>query len=206
MAHLIPCNDGSRFVYSHTFSDLLVEQMEATSEGQDINVRIQSNKLQNKIITWPDSLADDYIHRPIDYELDQICFYEMTRCYKKGFNAFQSMQGGVKKYKFVETHHGHKFSHLIQLKFPLYRGFHCQKERCPLEELDLNCTNPPHHVVGKHEMYAKIALVMFFPFQQLNDLKTDGSNWRFFHNELKKHINKEDTVFWKKGFEILQNI
>jgi hypothetical protein len=27
-----------------------------------------------------------------------------------------------------------------------------------------------------------------------------------FHKELKKHINKEDTVFWKKGFEILQNI
>jgi hypothetical protein len=51
-AHLIPCNDGSRFVYSqHTFSDLLVGQMEATLEGQDINVRIRSNKLQNKIIT-----------------------------------------------------------------------------------------------------------------------------------------------------------
>jgi hypothetical protein len=27
-----------------------------------------------------------------------------------------------------------------------------------------------------------------------------------FHNELKKHINKENTVFWKNGFEILQNI
>ncbi len=27
-----------------------------------------------------------------------------------------------------------------------------------------------------------------------------------FHNELEKHINKKDAVFWKKGFEILQNI
>ncbi len=62
MAHLIPCNDGSRFVYSHTCSDLLVGQMEAALEGQDINVRIRLNKLQNKIITWPDSLANDYIH------------------------------------------------------------------------------------------------------------------------------------------------
>ncbi len=88
MAHLIPCNGGSRFVYSHTFSDLLVGQMEATLEGQDINVPIRLNKLKNKIITWPDSLADDYIHQPIDYELDQICFYDMTRCYKKVINAF----------------------------------------------------------------------------------------------------------------------
>jgi hypothetical protein len=75
MAHLIPCTDGSRFVYSHTFSDLLVGQMEATLEGQDINVTIRSYKLQDKIITWPDSLAYNYIHRTIDYELDQICFY-----------------------------------------------------------------------------------------------------------------------------------
>ena len=47
---------------------------------------------------------------------------------------------------------------------------------------------------------------MFYPFQQLNDLKYDGSYWRLFCNKLKKHIYKEDTVFWKKGFEILQNI
>ncbi len=40
MAHLIPCNNGSRFVYSHDFSDLLVGQMEATLEGKFTNVRI----------------------------------------------------------------------------------------------------------------------------------------------------------------------
>jgi hypothetical protein len=51
MAHLIPCNDGSRFVFLHAFSYLLVGQMEATLEGQDTNVHIRSNKLQNKIIT-----------------------------------------------------------------------------------------------------------------------------------------------------------
>ena len=43
---------------------------------------------------------------------------------------------------------------------------------------------------------------MFYPFPQLNDLKNNGSYWRLFHNKLKKHINKEETVFWKKGFEI----
>jgi hypothetical protein len=43
-------------------------------------------------------------------------------------------------------------------------------------------------------MYAKIARVMFFPFRQLSDLKADGSYWRLFHTELKKHINKEDSI------------
>ncbi len=38
MAHLIPCNNGSRFVYSHDFSDLLVVLMEATLEGEITNI------------------------------------------------------------------------------------------------------------------------------------------------------------------------
>ncbi len=88
------------------------------------------------------------------------------------------MQGGVKKYKFMETHPRHKFSHLIQLKFPSIPRISLPKGKL--------CTNPPHHVVGKREMYAKIALVMFFPFRRLNDLKTDGSYWRLFRTELKK--------------------
>jgi hypothetical protein len=142
----------------------------------------------------------------------------MTRCYKKGFNAFQkvdvkdeeentNIQGGVKKYKFKETHSGHKFSHLIQLKFPSIPRIALPKGKlCPLNELDLKCTNPPQHVVSKCEMYAKMALLMFYPFQQLNDIKCDRSYWKMFHNELEKHINKDNTVFWKKGFEILQKL
>jgi hypothetical protein len=39
----------------------------------------------------------------------------------------------------------------------------------------------------------------------LNDLKYNGSYWKLFHNELERHNNKEETVFWKKRFEILQN-
>jgi hypothetical protein len=60
MAHLISCNNGSRFVFSHEFSDLLVGQMEATLEAQDINVHIRTSKVPGgKLKCWPDSLADD---------------------------------------------------------------------------------------------------------------------------------------------------
>jgi hypothetical protein len=51
MAHLIPCNNRLQFVYLHEFSDFLVEQMEVTLEGEDVNVCIQSNKLDNETIT-----------------------------------------------------------------------------------------------------------------------------------------------------------
>jgi hypothetical protein len=131
----------------------------------------------------------------------------MTRCYKKGINAFWNIQGGVKTYKFKGKYPGHKISHLIQLKFPSIPRIALPKGKlCPLNELDLKCTNPPQHVVGKREMYAKIALLMFYPFLQLNDLKYNGSYWILFHNELERHNNNKETLFWKKGFEILQNI
>ncbi len=91
MAHLIPsCNDESRFVFSHDFLDLLVGQMEATLEGEITNVRIRSNKLNNKTITWPESLANDYLHRPSEDEFKNICFCDLTRCYKKTFKSFDS--------------------------------------------------------------------------------------------------------------------
>jgi hypothetical protein len=83
MAHLIPSNGGSRFVFSHDFSDLLVGQM-ATLEGQDTNLRIRTNKLlKGQFKSWSDSLADDYIHRSVNDEFEVMSFYKMIRCYKK---------------------------------------------------------------------------------------------------------------------------
>jgi hypothetical protein len=62
--------------FSHEFSDLLVGQMEATLEGQDINVRIRTSKVPDgELKFWLDSLADDYIHRPQQKEFEDICFF-----------------------------------------------------------------------------------------------------------------------------------
>ena len=91
MAHLIPCNGGSRFVFSHEFSDLLVGQMEASLEGQEINVHIWANKLHDGIIkTWPDSLVDDYMYQPIDENFKKMCYYAMSKHYKTYFKAIKT--------------------------------------------------------------------------------------------------------------------
>jgi hypothetical protein len=159
MAHLIPCNNGSQFLYSHDFSDLLVGQMEATLEGQDINVRIHLNKLGKKIITLPESLADDYIHQPIEKEFERIRFYDMTRGYKKTFKDIRIIDvkdkegsgnkvKGVKKYKFKQSHPGYKFSHLTELKHHTIPRILLSKEKLhPMEELELHLTNPTEGLI-----------------------------------------------------------
>jgi hypothetical protein len=70
-----------------------------------------------------------------------------------------------------------------------------------LNELYLKSTNPPQHVVGKHEMYAKIALLMFYPFQQLNDLKYYESYWKMFHNEHENTSTKKRQYSGRKGLK-----
>ncbi len=142
MAHLIPSNEGSRLVFLHNFSELLVGQMEATLEGQDVNVRIRTGKLTNgEIKSWPDSLADDYIHCPQHQDFEHMSFYEMTRCYKQFFKPLQreSKEG----YKFSDTHPGHECSHLIKLRHKTVPRISLPTEMVsPLKDLQLNTTKP----------------------------------------------------------------
>jgi len=194
--------------------------MEATLEAQDITVRIRSSKYDEKIITWPESLADDYLHRPIDNKLEQMCFYAMTSLYKKSFKVAKpskdkenqgigyNVNGGVNKYKFKRSHTGYKFSHLTELKHPTIPKISMPGDKlCPIEELEFHVTNPNEITIKKREIYAKMALIMFYPFRGLSDLTCIGeSYWKTFHQELTSHHSKKVTKFWKKGFEILQNI
>jgi hypothetical protein len=59
-------------LFFHTsFQIFLFGQMEATLEGQDINVRIRTSKVHgDELKCWPDSIADDCIHRPLQKEFE----------------------------------------------------------------------------------------------------------------------------------------
>jgi hypothetical protein len=115
IAHLKPCNNGSWFVFSHKFSDLLVGKMEATLDGQDINVHIRTSKVPGgELKCWPDSLADDYIYRPLQKEFEDISFYDMTSQYKEIYKSYKPKS--IQMHEFSESHPGFKFSHLSKLK------------------------------------------------------------------------------------------
>jgi hypothetical protein len=180
MAHLIPCNNGSRFVFSHDFSDLLVGQMKATLEGEITNVRIRSNKLKNETITWLESLADDYLHWPSEDEFKNMCFYDLTRRYKKTFKSYNTSQfnsdevshykvGGARRYKVNQTHPGYEFSYLTELKQPTIPRIALPKDKlCALNDLQLNAQNPTEDSIDKRGMYAKNGSVDVLPFLTIN--------------------------------------
>ena len=61
-------------------------------EGDDVDVRIRTNKSKGKLKAWPNSSADDYIHRPTNEEIENLCTYEMAMFYKKRFKTFSQMK------------------------------------------------------------------------------------------------------------------
>ncbi len=75
-----------------------------------------------------------------------------------------------------------------------------------MKDLQLNTTKPAEESLEKHDIYAKMALLMFYPFRCLADFRIEGSYWKKFYQQLQNHLKHEKKIFWHKGFDILQNI
>ncbi len=115
--------------------------MEATLEEQDINVHIRTSKVPGgELKCWPDSLVNDYIHRPLQKEFEEICFYDMTSQNKKIYKSYKlKIHSNI---EFSDSHPGYKFSHLSKLKHSsIPRIALPQNKLCSLEELELQHTN-----------------------------------------------------------------
>jgi hypothetical protein len=169
-------------------------------------VHIRTSKVPDgELKCWADSFADDYIHRPLQKEFEDLYFYDMTSQHKEIYKSYKPKS--IQTYEFSDSHPGYKFSHLSKLKHSaMSRIALPQNKLCSLEELELQRTNSTEKSHDKQEMYAKMALLMFYPYQKLNDMTDDGSYWKMFHEEFQCHLLKKYTKFWEKGFEILQNI
>ncbi len=128
----------------------------------------------------------------------------MTRCYKKVFKPLQ--RESKEAYIISETHPGHEISHLIKSKHKTVPRIAVPTETvCPLKDLQINTMKPTEESLEKCEIYDKMALLMFYPFRSLADLTIEESYWKYISQELQRHLEHEDTIFWYKGFDILQN-
>ena len=78
--------------------------------------------------------------------------------------------------------------------------------QCRLRDLKLQGGELDETTKQNRETYAKTALLMFYPFRKLNDLKRKKSYWKKFNHELQKFRKNKHTKFWSHGFSILQNI
>ena len=227
MAHLLTCNNGTRFQFSHDFSYLLINQLEATLEGQPVKHRIRVNKFKGKSVAWNDSFSWDYLNRPPDDDIESLCSYEFTMLCKKCFKTVKQVEDmdcssddssdeedyndddttPPSRYAFADTHPGYNFSHLIRRPLRVIPIICLPSEKLSrIENLELDKSPPTEETAITRENYAKMALMMFYPFRTLEDIKLNGSYWSLFRSELNLFNMGKPTTFWKQGFTILQNI
>ena len=79
MGHLL-VTQGSRFSFSHSFSNLLLTQLQDLINEKEVRCRFKKKTGKDgKETWWPDCFAYDYRWRPL--ELEKMCSYEMTMQY-----------------------------------------------------------------------------------------------------------------------------
>jgi len=124
------------------------------------------------------------------------------------FERFNGQGYEKKKFPFRKSHPGRHFCHLARLKLWVVPKVFVPKGRlCKIEDLNIEAgNNVDEDTKHLREVYAKVALLMFYPHRKLNNLKKRGSYWKMFWHNLELYRHEEKTTFWKKGFQILQNI
>lgn len=196
MSHNLASNGGSRFHFSHEFVDILIGQMEAVlskDENETKNVTSILRKCGKK--QWHDISSNDYIYRPD--ALNDFCFYHQSMYYTKKYKkAVYNKPGDVTiagtdmRFRDGCGHPGAGFAYLVKMKrvkIPITSI--PDGKLCRIEELDIKNENPGKSTRGKREDYAKMALLMFCPFRELDDLKDGGSYWAKFDAFRRRHVH-----------------
>eukprot|EP00956_Cyclotella_meneghiniana_P032179 scaffold87347_cov52-Cyclotella_meneghiniana.AAC.2 len=108
---------------------------------------------------------------------------------------------------FTDGHEARMFTKMVKrTEWVVPMMFYDGESLCNMNYLQLGHSDVDPIAQEFREEYAKIALMMFYPFRNKNDLLLNNSHWDLFKRELNKHNNNKTTLFWPKGFEILQNI
>lgn len=214
MQHLLICNGGSRFQFLHGFGVLLIGQLESALEKWPIDVRLRYNIVKGEKVVWPDNSSNDYLHRPRDATFEGMCSYDMSRQYKKplltwvidddsdneedGYiyeTARYQGQGYSNTIKFCETLPRRRFCNLGKLKLKVIpKVYMLQGKLFNIKELKIKNDKVDAETKKKREDYAKMALLMFYPLRNLDDIKLKNYYWKLFHQELELHKDEKKLL------------
>ena len=187
MAHLLSTRDGSRFHLSHDTQGLPISQLEALEAGEDITYYYRRSKALDSetIEPWPESFADNYLLRPD--ALEHCCTYCMVMNFAIVQAGSKNSEGsGTKrsqKYKgrelyFQEEHPSKKRSHVRELKHIQVPIIYTKQEMPAISQLEIDSSTPSTNVDLMREYYAKVSLLLLYPFRDFNELKhEDGTFW-----------------------------
>ena len=231
MAHLLATRK-SRFHLSHETKGLPVAQLEDLEEGNEISYYYRRGKKVNddttdddtddeeEVLIWPDSFADNYMKRPED--LKEVSAFEFVMKYEVVYKNAQENQDSEsssrdirssKRYKggrlsFEEGHPCKGRAHVRRLKHERVPIIYSKHELIDIALLELNDSDPPFEDSPSEaakiyrEQYARLALLLFYPFTEFSQLKMSRAEVLQQSND---DACAEERTFWCKFEYALQN-
>jgi hypothetical protein len=195
MAHLLICQDGKRFRYSHDFTPLLVDQMnDALAVHQTKGILRRTRKRGKKSegggkeIMWLDTLSNDYLYRPNTHVFNNMSLYEFTMFYEK---SFISHDGLNKNFSYLNGHPGRLYVQCVPRKhWVIPRVSFIKNSLCIIGDLEINNEYPSANTIRMREVYAKTALLQFYPYRTEDDLKINDSYWTV----EKQHLTRDSQT------------
>ena len=201
MAHLLATRD-SRFHFSHETKGLPVAQVEDLEEGKEISYYYRRRKKSEadtgrddvndnstdensgddeEVVVWPDSFADNYMMRP--EELRDVSSYEFVMKYEVVYTSAEGDTHSSKRYKggrlsFEEGHPSKGKAHVRRLKHERVPVIYAKDGLIDMSLLELNDSDAPFQDSPSEaakiyrEQYARLALLLFYPFTDFSQLKT----------------------------------
>ena len=104
-------------------------------------------------------------------------------------------------FNLCEEHPSYKYMVMSKRKRVVIPSISSVKLLPNINELSLNIDNTNDEIVLKRrEKYGQIALLLFYPYRDRDDLKLDGSYWKRYIHAL------EEQLISSKCIQVLQNI
>ena len=105
------------------------------------------------------------------------------------------------KIAFIKSHPGFHFSYLRKrTKFVIPKVYIPKDRLCTIGLLNIHVKDVDEQTIQLREHYAKMALLMFYPYRTKADLTIRNSHWKLFYREPTRHTSGSTTKFWPKGF------
>ena len=194
-AHIV--STGTRFHFSHDFSNIMLKQFEEYFAGNYVEYTMRWSR--EKQTGYVDSSVFDYIYRP--QSLSDLCLYEFMSLYDS-VPKHQTNHTNPDILEFLEPHPAKTFK-VLKLRsttcIPII-------ESCHFGDLRQLLSNTPD--LQERQVYAKKAMLLFMSFRSMTDLYEDSSenNVQSTWDKFMSLINGNDTSkFWRTGVSILQN-
>ena len=195
-----------RFRFSHDSTTIPTQHLLDWYDGdKELYFRLRkiSKDEDGNICHIPEYYINNYIYRHID--LQDYSLYELAIHFeiKERTSALErENESGCSSsvFQFFAEHPSSQYTYLVKRKFIAVPKI-CNTKLFPnVKELKVNSYETDEHTKWLREEYAKLALLLFYPFQNKSDLTINESFWK-----------KYQTVMASSGFSptslsVMQNI